>query len=179
MKYLKSLLKETIAVIIGILIALFINNWNEDRKDKEYLDQIYASIEKELEESSLDLKRIIPRQLASVDTINHYMNNDKVSLYEIILKADGIQKPLIKTNSWNSIASSKIELMDYEKLSTLSDIVERKENLNQRIQQQMTYAFQNFEKTDKNKKVIYQMMIIDIIGAEERLQAVIDDLIKK
>ena len=145
----------------------------------KYLNQIFSSIESELKESNIDIKRVIPKQLASVDTINAYLNNEKVTLYEIMMKSDGIHKPIIKTNSWNAIANSKIELIEYEKLSALSDIQERKENLNQRIERQMEYGFQNFEKSDKNKKIIFQMMILDIIGAEKELQTRIEELIKK
>jgi|TARA_B110000908_G_C10005340_1_gene336033 hypothetical protein len=179
MKNIRWFFKETIPVIIGILIALLINSWNEDRKDKKYLNQIFSSIESELEESNLDIKRVIPKQLASADTINVYMNNEKVTLYEIMMKSNGIQKPVIKTNSWNALANSKIELIEYEKLSILSDIQERKENLNQRIERQVEYGFQNFEKSDRNKKMIFQMMILDIIGAEKELQNKIEELIKK
>ncbi|SDI62412.1 hypothetical protein [Winogradskyella thalassocola] len=179
MKTVRRLFNETIPVIIGILIALLINNWNEDRKDKIYLNQIFSSIESELEDSSLDIKRVIPKQLASVDTLNTYMDNDNVTLYEIMMKSNGIQSPTIKTNSWNAIANSKIELIDYKKLSALSDIEERKQNLIQRIERQMEYGFQNFEKADKNKKVIFKMMILDIIGAEKELQSKIEELIKK
>ena len=179
MKTVRRLFNETIPVIIGILIALLINNWNEDRKDKIYLNQIFSSIESELEDSSLDIKRVIPKQLASVDTLNTYMDNDNVTLYEIMMKSNGIQSPTIKTNSWNAIANFKIELIDYKKLSALSDIEERKQNLIQRIERQMEYGFQNFEKADKNKKVIFKMMILDIIGAEKELQSKIEELIKK
>lgn len=179
MKEISKLIKEIIPVIIGILIALFINNWNEDRKDKKYLDQIFSSIEKELEESSIDIGRVLPKQLASVDTIDAYMDNEKVTLYGIIMKSNGIHMPTIKTNSWNAIANSKIELIEYEKLSALSDIEERKENLTQRIEKQMEYIFQNFEKADRNKKIIVRMMMTDIINAEEELKSEIEALIKK
>jgi len=179
MKEVSKLIKEIIPVIIGILIALFINNWNEERKDKKYLNQIFSSIENELEDSSIEIKKVIPKQQASVDTIEVYLNNEKVTLYEIMMRANGIQMPIIKTNSWNAIANSKIELIKYEKLSALSDIEEGKENLTQRIEKQMEYIFQNFEKTDKNKKIIVKMMILDIIGAEKELQSKIEELIKK
>ncbi|MEE9363817.1 MAG: DUF6090 family protein [Cellulophaga sp.] len=178
-KYFKYAIGEIILVVIGILIALSINNWNENRKDKKYLNQIFSSIENELEESSIDIKKVIPKQLASVDTIEVYLNNEKVTLYEIMIRANGIQMPNIKTNSWNAIANSKIELIEYEKLSALSDIEEGKENLAQRIEKQMEYIFQNFEKTDKNKKIIVKMMILDIVGAEKELQSKIEELIKK
>lgn len=114
MKEVSKLFREIIPVIIGILIALFINNWNEDRKDKKYLNKIFSSIERELEESNMDIKRVIPMQLASVDTIESYLNKEGVSLFEIMNRVNGIQFPEIKTKSWNAIANSKIELIGYE-----------------------------------------------------------------
>lgn len=177
MKSLSKLIREIIPVIAGILIALFINNWNEDRKDKKYLNQIFSSIEKELEESIIDIKRVIPKQIASIDTIQAYLNNEDVSIYDVIIKANGVHSPSIKTNSWNAIANSKIELIEYEKLSTLADIQERKENLRWRIEKQMDFMFQNMEKTDTGKKEILIMTISDIIGAEKRLLATIEGIL--
>ncbi len=179
MKQIGQLIKDVIPVIIGILIALLINNWNEDRKDRKYLNQIFSSIEKELEESSKDIKYVIPKQLASIDTIDAYLNNTDVSLYDIMIRANGIQKPRIKTNAWKAIANSKIELIEYERLSSLADIEERKENLTMRIEKQMDYAFLNFEKTDRRKKEVLRMMILDVVGAEKELQANIEELLKK
>lgn len=179
MNELGKLFKEIIPVLIGILIALFINNWNEDRKDKKYLNQIFTSIENELEESLTKIAQVIPKQLASVDTLDYYMNNDKVTLYEIIMKSNGIHMPFVKTNSWNSIVNSKIELIEYEKLSDLSDIEELKKNLAQRTEKQMDFIFQNFEKADRNKKVIVRMMMTDIIGAEKDIQGKIEEFIRK
>lgn len=179
MKEVSKLIKEIIPIIIGILIALFINNWNDERKETKYLNQIFTSIESELEESSIDIKRVIPKQLASVDTLEIYLNNEKVTLFEIMMKANGIHSPIIKTNSWKAIANSNIELVEYEKLSALSDIEEGKENLTQRVEKQIEYIYQNFEETDKNKKIIVKVMMLDIIGAEKELQSKIEELIKK
>lgn len=179
MKQIKQLFREIIPVIIGILIALFINNWNDERKEKKYLDQMFSSIEKELEESILDIKTVIPKQLASVDTLDVYINNEEVSLYSIMMRGNGIHFPTIKTNSWNAIANSRIELIEYEQLSALADIEERKENLFIRIERQMEFIFQNFEKTDRAKKIILRMMTLDIINAEKELQSQIEEFIKE
>ena len=40
-KYIGYAFGEIILVVIGILIALQINNWNENRKSKHELDRIY------------------------------------------------------------------------------------------------------------------------------------------
>ena len=178
MKNVGQVIREIISVIIGILIALFVNNWNEERKDKEYLNQILSSIEKELIESKTDIERVIPKQKALLDSLDVYMNNENVSLYDIVVKANGIHSPSIKTNSWNAIANSKIELIEYEKLSELADIEERKENLDARIEKQMEFLFQNFENSQRQKKEIAKFMISDIIGAEIRFKSTIEEILK-
>ncbi|TMM57157.1 hypothetical protein FEE95_11740 [Maribacter algarum] len=175
---MKQFIREIISVIIGILIALFINNWNQDRKDRAYLNQIFSSIEKELEESLADIARVIPKQLTSVDSIQRYLNDEEVSIYNIITKSNGVHGPSIKTNSWNAIANSKIELVAYEKLSALADIQERKENLNMRLERQMDFLLQNIENTDSIKKEMLMMTIMDIVNAEKELQAEIEAILK-
>ncbi len=179
MKQIIRIIMEVIPVIIGILIALFINNWNEDRNNNNYLDQIFSTIEKELEESNLDIKETIPMQMASADTISFYLNDENVSLYDIMMKGNGINIPIIKTNSWKAIANTKIELVEYEKLSALADIQERKENLIIRTERQMDFIFQNFEKTDQKKKEVLRMMIWDIVGAEQELYLLIEGYLEK
>ena len=54
-KYFKYAIGEILLVVIGILIALQINNWNENRKEKEKLNTIYSLIIDDLES---DLKAI-------------------------------------------------------------------------------------------------------------------------
>ncbi len=179
MKKVLQLIREIIPVILGILIALLINNWNDNRKERRYLDQIYSSIKNELEESVADIKRNIPKQLAAVDTINNYLNNNAYSIYDIMIKADGIHSPSIKTNSWNALANSKIELIEYEKLSALADIEDWKKNLSKRTERQMDFLFQNMEETDKGKKEIYRMIVLDIVGSEKRLQSTIEEILKE
>ncbi|MDP5228787.1 MAG: DUF6090 family protein [Cellulophaga sp.] len=54
-KYLKYAIGEIGLVVIGILIALQINNWNENKKQKKQLDAIYTTVEQNLQ---TDLKNI-------------------------------------------------------------------------------------------------------------------------
>ena len=49
-KYLLYAVGEIILVVIGILIALSINNWNEDRKQKKEEKGLYVQIIKDLDE---------------------------------------------------------------------------------------------------------------------------------
>ena len=54
-KYFKYAIGEIILVVVGILIALSINNWNENQKQKKQLDAIYTTVEQNLK---TDLKNI-------------------------------------------------------------------------------------------------------------------------
>ena len=47
-KYLKYAIGEIVLVMIGILLALQINNWNEARSQKDQLHQYLATLVKEL-----------------------------------------------------------------------------------------------------------------------------------
>ncbi len=178
MKQIKQIVREIIPVIIGILIALVINNWNEERKDKKYLNQIFSSIKMELEESNADIERVLPKQKALIDSLDVYLDDETVSLIDIVMIANGIQKPEIKTNSWKAIANSKIELIKYKQLSALSDIEERKENINVRIEKTTDFIFENLQETDKRKKELLKLMTIDAINAEKRLYSTIEEFIK-
>lgn len=58
-KYFKYAIGEIILVVIGILIALQINNWNESRKQKDTLNNIYATIKTDLQEDIKNIDRVI------------------------------------------------------------------------------------------------------------------------
>lgn len=55
--YLKYAIGEIILVVIGILIALNINNWNEQRKDQNSLLNIYSLIYTDIENDKQELIR--------------------------------------------------------------------------------------------------------------------------
>ncbi|MGI9530018.1 DUF6090 family protein [Lutimonas sp.] len=51
LKYARYAVGEIILVVIGILIALYINNWNEERKDKELLKEDLVALKLDLNEN--------------------------------------------------------------------------------------------------------------------------------
>lgn len=61
-KYLKYAVGEIILVVIGILIALSINNWNEEKKGKEELNQYLSSLKENIKEDIQVLDSLINRR---------------------------------------------------------------------------------------------------------------------
>ena len=174
---LKIFIKEIIPIIVGILIALWINNWNESRKDKNYLKQITSASNKELTDTKEDIKANLLLQKAYIDTIEAYIQDEKISLIDITLKNKGIYVPTIKINSWKSISNSKIELMDYEKVSALAMIEEQKEMLKMKSMRLVDFLYANPKEAGKDKKEFMKILMLDIIGTEESLQNAITEIL--
>ncbi|WP_075352515.1 DUF6090 family protein [Algoriphagus marinus] len=55
-QYLAYAIGEIFLVTIGILIALQINDWNENRKEKAYLRKVYTQIRQDLQNDTLNLR---------------------------------------------------------------------------------------------------------------------------
>ncbi len=58
-KYLKYAIGEIILVVIGILIALSINNWNENQKTAIRETQIYLELKNDLLQTRNDVEETI------------------------------------------------------------------------------------------------------------------------
>jgi len=179
MKQISQLIREIIPVIIGILIALVINNWNEERKDRKYLNKVYLSVKAELEESSKDIEESIPKQQVLIDSLKKYMNDETTSIYEIINKTKGLPGINIKMHTWKAIANSKIELIEFEKLSALSEIEESKKNLELKHQKILDFVIENIKKTNREEKEIFMLLNQEIISTEKYLQLEIKEFLKK
>lgn len=172
--YTIHFIKEIIPVIAGILIALFIDNWNSERKDEAYINQVFSTINSELKESKEDIIITIPQQKSLIDSLQFYSDNKNVKILDIVMKSKGIYIPKVKINAWKSVASTKIDLIDYKKVALLSNIEELKEILNNKSEFLMTYLYTNINETDKNIKQTSKMILLDIIQTEKTMQQTIE-----
>ena len=55
-KYLRYAIGEILLVVIGILIALQVNNWNENRKQENNKQHLMLAIRKELLDNKVTLQ---------------------------------------------------------------------------------------------------------------------------
>ena len=67
-KYLKYAIGEIVLVVIGILIALQINNWNENRKQQSKIKSVYSVIKSDLKYDVEKFDKII-KNMSIADTI--------------------------------------------------------------------------------------------------------------
>ncbi len=141
-RYFKYAIGEIILVVIGILIALQINNWNENQKSKK--DEVYVLTEilKNLEEEAIlvhdillqrqkakiaitSLLKFVKNEPMSIDSVQYYMVNVFTferyfpinNAYEI-LKSKGLKL------SDNSLTTKISRYYDYEQPQMSSSILD-------------------------------------------------------
>jgi hypothetical protein len=71
-KYLKYALGEIVLVVIGILIALQINNWNEGRKEDNIENKILVEISKGLKQDLIDIQDNMKDHSAGLKACKYY-----------------------------------------------------------------------------------------------------------
>ena len=73
-KYLKYAIGEIVLVVIGILIALQINTWNENRQHQKSLDRYTESLITEISNDTIDYNHYLDLLLKRQKRISRYNN---------------------------------------------------------------------------------------------------------
>jgi hypothetical protein len=76
-KYLLYALGEIVLVVIGILIALQINNWNEDRKELGKSHEIMQEVRENLQFNNEEFKQEINEEKSVINSIDIVLQNLK------------------------------------------------------------------------------------------------------
>ena len=74
LKYMRYAIGEIILVVIGILIALQVNNWNEDRKKSRVIQNVLMEIKDDLIQDKAELERIIALRNADFEAQKRIIN---------------------------------------------------------------------------------------------------------
>ena len=74
--YLVYAIGEIALVMIGILLALYVNNWNENRKLKSVINNTLSTISYDLEADTLSANTIIEFYKKNLEDSNRILNNE-------------------------------------------------------------------------------------------------------
>ena len=77
MKYMRYAIGEIILVVIGILIALQINNWNENRKALNLANENYRNLLTSLKQDSITVQITIERNMLGLDALRKIIPLEK------------------------------------------------------------------------------------------------------
>lgn len=131
-KYLKYAIGEIILVVIGILIALSINNWNESRKQKKQIHTNILSIAKDISNDTVLQQGVIEslnKEIKAGELLIPIMESEKHIILDslnFILKFNDLTSVYVipdETNTWSLLKSSGVlsEFPDAKLLGMLQD----------------------------------------------------------
>ena len=168
-KRILKLFSDMIPVILGILIALFINNWKENLDDRKFVNRVLSSIDTEMKDNREAVLEILPRHDTLYDTTQYYLKDSDVDLVDLFQKTNGFQLPFIQNTAWQSFLNSKIELMDYETIRALTSIDETKNLLTLKVNKLMDFVYEKPNDTSPESKMKLSIIIEEISDAEKSL----------
>ena len=162
-KYMKYAIGEILLVVIGILIALQINNWNEadkeDRVLKEYLAKIRSHTQEDLRE--LDTLILYRTQMTNTckaarkvmltkkeDENIYIMMASGIAFADFFFKAktDGYEA-LKNSNSFGKINNTVLDSLLIQYHGLVEGIAENEKSYNDYILTQETYISARFDRT--------------------------------
>lgn len=122
-KYLKYALGEIVLVVIGILIALQVNDWNEHRKSNAFEQEMLTQIQDNIGNDKTNLKKVqdnFKRAITSIDKIlghqqNKYPDSLKFWLGDIVQ----FERFSSITNSYEALKSNGLDKMSDNQLRLL------------------------------------------------------------
>jgi hypothetical protein len=156
-KYLTYAAGEIIIVVVGIIVALYLNNWNHERTENKLEIQYYQSIKNQLNE---DLNTIIDVMDYDQNHLNQFLYAKKLILLNVENKTDTLGKIALnmvryadfrrKSNIYQTLVSSgEINIIKNNKIK------EKLETLEQ------DYLYIN-RLEENHETIVYSQIIPDI-----------------
>ncbi|TFG74389.1 MAG: hypothetical protein E4H26_08070, partial [Flavobacteriales bacterium] len=179
LKYMRYAIGEVILVMIGILLALQVNNWNEERKkntlEKAYLSQINA----EFKNNKIQLDRIkaIRQRMGEhckvLDSLMPFTVQDwdslKSKIYEVLRTVSfdptqGSIESFINSSAMDIISDPELGRLLLQWSAMSKDYQEDERVLNEQIWKSVDWLNNNTDRSnlslfDENKLVVFQNLL--------------------
>ena len=177
-RYLKYAVGEIILVVIGILIALSINNWNEERKSDKQIQLLMNSLVEAIKEDirylnytanlhefrSISLKYLLNFSRNTIDTSSTINSIPKLENYTIwegaypdTLNADFVNKSIQWSGTNDNLVIDK-NVLDELKNSNLFSAI-RNDSLKRVINSYYSYLNSNFLLDDWNEELTFSWRV--------------------
>lgn len=167
----KKIILDFIPAFLGVLVALFLSNWNQQRKENDFIRKSIVSIYNENKSNLENIEIQIDHLQHQQDTFKHYRNSKSLTISEIIGKNNGLQTQNIKHSSLKILTSSQlITQIDYETISLLSEIEEGINNLYTYRIKVFEMGYNLLESKNKNDKFRINLMINDFLRTSRVFQ---------
>lgn len=172
-------LRELIIVVLGILIALFINNWNEDIQHQRFIDKTLYAIGNEIKASKADIEDGLPKHRRIVDSLFASTYDDTETVRDVFVNVEGLQIPEIKNIGLRFFITYNAELVEYEMIADLSEIEFLSDGFRQKMDKLFDLGYDEMDSTAIESKAKVAQLLADVIDDEEGLLELYEEFIEK
>ncbi|MFK7806944.1 MAG: hypothetical protein AB8F74_03995 [Saprospiraceae bacterium] len=172
-------IKELSIVVLGILIALFINNWNEEVKQQKFLDKTLFAINKEIAFSKEEINNTLKKHGKLISLLYKEIDNEDLSIKDMITESGGLQIPEIQNISLKYFVAGNPELIDYEMISGLSKIEFVTKGLNFKTDKLIAFLYKNMDSHSLSEKSILAEYLSEVMDSEGDLLDTYEDFLEK
>ncbi|MCR9099839.1 MAG: hypothetical protein NXI25_07795 [bacterium] len=163
------LLQEIAIVVIGVLIAVSINNYKEKSDNEAYIKKTLLAIEHEIHDNKSGLDSVLERHIR----IYEYMELDSVkegqTISEMLYDLGGFQVAFIRNISLRFFVANKAELLDFQLISQLSEIEQSTDMLAKKIDLLANFAYEHLSDSSEEAKLRFSIILMDVIDSERNL----------
>lgn len=173
---LRKLGFEMVPVIAGILIALFIDQLQDDARDEKLLQSTLQSLSNEFTQNAAEINKRLLGHKRLIDTLHRYQTNEQYNLNDVMIKGGGFQTPTLLSTNWQiTVNNNGLRFMNFQTVNLLSRI----QAVHREIQQQedvlfpVVYGSAMYERDPQS--VMYRRSTEDlIIGYRANEQELLD-----
>jgi hypothetical protein len=162
-------LRETTIVVIGVLIAVTLNNYKESIDNQNYLDKTLRAVKNEVIYNVGEIDTVLINHNELLEYVLENIENEEKPLVELIIDKGGIKGATNRNISLRFFVANKAELIDYELISQLSDIEETTNMLRLKMEKLVDFAYTNVQKADEDTKTKFYLYLQNVIDSEEAL----------
>ncbi len=180
---------EVFSIVLGVLLALGMNEWRESRAEDELAERALAQIRGEVERNDRVVEDRHPYHAAALDSLRSYtadldpeLGVEDVSRARLGFPRGGQFAPLFSSAYEAARASGALAHMDYETLRLLASIYEMQETLMEQDDRVMELLFSPINVQPGNFYYTLSLvpgLMTDVVNSEETLLELYDRLVAK
>ncbi|MEM6840680.1 MAG: hypothetical protein AAF632_00525 [Bacteroidota bacterium] len=165
---------DLIPVIIGILAALLINDYRQKLQEQKRQAILLNNLVDEFAERQDELKWVVQnRQVPLLDTLEVYIDNSEITLWEIFRRAKGFGFPEVYVDSWESALNTQdTKSLDFTLLNSLAKISSGQKDIMSRTEVVYNFLYSpeiTLYDSRFEAKELLAIMIADFVESERAL----------
>ena len=176
-EWLPRVVFESLLIVVSILLALTLDEWQDDLEIQELVDRSVQSFEQEVRQNKMRVEDVAPYHIGLQEILTRLDEGEGVkSLMEYRNIMEGFQATLLLRTAWDtSVATGALSRMDYELVAALSQTYDAQNRFNELYSigrnAILTSARLNVENLDLS---IYNAIrfMSEVTAAEAHLEAV-------